>query len=294
MMRSCFVAARATAPLRAVRPFAAASCSWQLQPQQARPYSRTTPCLGRRVVASGEPAPSAPTVQATEQSHQVQEAPRASEYDALTPVARNHLVRVYGNTAAGMASAVAGTSLMLFTPLGAAIPLWAPSLLSFVPLLGMMSQKGSPGARLGMFHSFATLLGMGAAHVAGSAAATGVLLPAVGLTGATFAGFTAAAMMAPAGSAVKMQGPLMAGLFGLIGVQLFSMFVAPTVLTHQLMMYAGLTVFSLFIASDTSRMIENANAGILDVVGDSTTMLLNIVNTFTFIVRILQGGGRDD
>ena len=260
---------------------------------QRRCFQNSAVLLGRR---DNVPSNRDTSVYQTEQQGQGQVMQeKQSEYDALTPHARKYLTRVYGNTAAGMFTAGAGTSLMLFTPLGATIPIWACGLASFIPLGALMmgAAKTQP-ARIALYHSFAGLMGMGAAGAVGLATVSGVLLPAVGLTGATFAGFSAAALLAPKGSAMKMQGPLMAGMFGLIGMQLFSFFVAPTPMMHQMMMYGGLAIFSLFIASDTSNMIEKANQGAEDITGDSINMLINIMQTFSYIVRILTGGGSSD
>eukprot|EP01059_Diplonema_ambulator_P015019 TRINITY_DN260_c0_g1_i1.p2 TRINITY_DN260_c0_g1~~TRINITY_DN260_c0_g1_i1.p2 ORF type:complete len:265 (+),score=55.43 TRINITY_DN260_c0_g1_i1:69-863(+) len=218
-----------------------------------------------------------------------QQVVQRSEYDALTPEARRYLGRVYGVTASGLATLAAGSAVMMFTPMGVAIPFWAPFAASLVPLFGLSMGYGKTQAtRLTMFHSFAGLTGMSLTPVVAAAKFGGVLAPAVGLTMATYAGFSAAALLAPAGSSVKMQGPLMAGLLGLIGVQLLSFFY-PTPLGTQLMMYGGLAIFSLLVASDTGAMIERANAGTTDIVMDAVNGLLNIVNIFTRMVHILRG-----
>eukprot|EP01064_Diplonema_japonicum_P036946 TRINITY_DN8502_c0_g1_i1.p1 TRINITY_DN8502_c0_g1~~TRINITY_DN8502_c0_g1_i1.p1 ORF type:complete len:292 (+),score=116.13 TRINITY_DN8502_c0_g1_i1:58-876(+) len=225
-------------------------------------------------------------MQAVEQ--QQQQVAQRSEYDALTPEARRYLGRVYGVTASGMVTLTAGSCAMLFTPLGLAVPYWAPMVASLVPMIGLSMGYGkTQGRKLGMFHSFTGLTGMGLVPVVAAAKFGGVLAPAVGLTMATYAGFSAAALMAPAGSSVKMQGPLIAGLLGLIGVQLVSLFY-PTPLATQLIMYGGLAIFSLLVASDTGAMIERANAGQTDVVMDAINGVLNLVNIFVRMVHMLR------
>ncbi|KAJ9452748.1 inhibitor of apoptosis-promoting Bax1 [Diplonema papillatum] len=214
---------------------------------------------------------------------------RVSEFDALTPHARTYLSRVYANSAAGVATMAAGCSVMMFTPLGMSVPFWAPMVASIVPLVALSMGYGkTQGTKLAMFHSFAGLTGMGLAPIVAFAKFGGVLVPALGLTGATFAGFTSAALLAPKGSSIKMQGPLFAGLIGLVGMQIFNIF-WPTPLFTQLSMYGGLALFSLMVAADTGAMIEKANAGINDVVGDSINVVLNLVNIFTRMVQILSG-----
>eukprot|EP00659_Diplonema_papillatum_P021462 gene21462-33015_t len=252
-------------------------------PVQMRAFS----CSGARLMRTNRNDDLSNVSQSTSPSQE-----RASEYDALTPHARKYLARVYGNSAAGVATMSAGACVMMFTPLGAAVPYWAPMVASLAPLIGLSMGYGkTQGTKLAMFHAFTGLTGMGLAPIVAFAKYGGVLAPALGLTGATFAGFTSAALLAPKGSSIKMQGPLFAGLIGLVGMQIFNLF-WPTPLFTQLSMYGGLALFSLFVAADTGAMIEKANAGINDVVGDSINVVLNLVNIFTRMVRILSG--RDD
>ena len=210
-------------------------------------------------------------------------AEQKSEFDALTPVTKRYLSRVYGVTASAIATSGAGAAMMLMTPLGAMVSPFAAGLLALVPVI-TVAMASNQTVRLVAFQSAAGLLGASIAPLVGPAMASGVLIPAAGLTAATYAGFSAAALMAPKGSAVKMQGPLYAGLMGLIGIQLLGLFF-PMPFMQQLTLYGGLALFSLMVASDTGAMIERAEQGQTDVIGDAMN---SFINAFQIFVRFLQ------
>jgi len=54
---------------------------------------------------------------------------------------------------------------------------------------------------------------------------------------------------------------------------------------HNINLYLGLGVFSLFIAYDTQRMIESARSGIADPISDALSLFLNLLNIF---IRLLE------
>lgn len=208
---------------------------------------------------------------------------------ALTPHVRQHMIRVYNLLAAGVGTAACGSAAMMLTPLGKAIPPMIPMFGAFVPLLWLMwAPPASVQARLALFFAFTTLEGMAIAPMVKAAAMKGVLGSALVLTGAVFLGFSAAALAAPRASMLALQGPLFGMLIGMVAISILNMFY-PTAFAHSIILYGGLAIFSLFVATDTQAMIERASCGNNDHVGDALQMFMNVVNIFIRIAAILRG-----
>lgn len=213
-----------------------------------------------------------------------------STADSLTPHVRDHLFRVYSLVGGTVLAACVGSLLMITTPLSHVIPFWLPMVGGFVPLLWLsFAPPANMKLKTGLLITFGLLEGMAIAPLVLMSSMKGVLLTSLVLTGAIFGGFSAAAYLAPRASMVAWQGPLFGGLIGLMGLSLFSIFY-PTAIAHSLILYGGLALFSVMIASDTQAMIERARCGAGDHVQDAMQMFLNLINIF---VRIMQIMGKD-
>eukprot|EP00759_Apiculatamorpha_spiralis_P050118 PhF_6_TR4498/c0_g1_i3/m.6234/K21889/TMBIM6, BI1, TEGT; Bax inhibitor 1 len=174
----------------------------------------------------------------------------------LPPHVREHITRVYALLAAGVAAAACGSSTMIFTGLAKTVPFWLPAVGAFVPLLWLsFAPPANPNVKLALFFTFCFLEGMAIAPVVWMSAAKGVLFSALFLTFAVFAGFTAAAFLAPQGRLLALQGPLFAILIGMVGLSFLNMF-WPSKFAHSILLYGGLALFSALIAVDTQNMIE--------------------------------------
>lgn len=213
-----------------------------------------------------------------------------STADSITPQVRNHLVRVYNLLTIGVVTAGLGCAAMITTPLGAAVPYFVPMFGGLACLLWLnFKPPANPQARVALFLAFTTLEGMSIAPFVKMGAMKGVLGSALVLTGAVFAGFTAAALLAPRGKLLMLGGPLFGCLMGMMALSLVSMFY-PTYFAHSIILYGGLALFSVMIAYDTQAMIERARCGNGDHVQDATGLFLNMLNIF---IRLLQILGRD-
>ena len=212
-----------------------------------------------------------------------------SAADALSPHVRQHMMRVYGLLAAGVAVASCGSAAMFLTPLGKMIPPFVALIGGFVPLIWLsMFPPANIYARLALFFAFTLLEGMGLAPIVLATAAKGVLGSALVLTAAIFMGFSASALLAPRASLIKFQGPLVGMLLGMIAISFLNIFY-PTAFAHNIILYGGLAIFSALVAVDTQAMIERASCGGADHVGDALSMFLNVVNIFVRIAQIMRG-----
>jgi FtsH-binding integral membrane protein len=191
--------------------------------------------------------------------------------------------------AAGVGVAAMGSSLMMFTPLCKTVPFWVPMVGAFVPLLWLsFAPPANPNLKLALFFSFCFLEGMAIAPIVAVSAAKGVLFSALFLTFAVFAGFTAAAFLAPQGRLLAFQGPLFALLIGFLGLSFLNMF-WPSKFAHSILLYGGLALFSALVAVDTQNMIERARCGMGDHVQDAISLFINMLNIFVRISQILRG-----
>ena len=202
---------------------------------------------------------------------------------------RDHLTRTYMLLASGVGAAAVGSCLMMFTPLCKVIPFWFPMVGAFVPLLWLnFAPPANPNLKLGLFFTFCFLEGMAIAPIVWMSKASGVLFSALFLTFAVFAGFTAAAFLAPQGRLLAFQGPLFAILIGFVGISFLNMFF-PSKFAHSILLYGGLALFSALVAVDTQSMIERARCGVGDHVQDAMGLFINMINIFVRIAQILRG-----
>lgn len=212
------------------------------------------------------------------------------QVDSLTPYVRQHLFRVYSLVGATALAAAVGSGLMIMTPLVQVVSPMVAMIGSMIPILWLsFAPPANPTAKVTLLISSGLLAGMGIAPLVLMSSMKGVLLTSLTLTAAVFGGFSAAAYLAPRASMVAWQGPLFGGLMGLMAISLFSIFF-PSAIGHSLVLYGGLALFSVMIASDTQTMIERARCGEGDYVGDALSMFMNLLNIF---IRIMQIMSRD-
>lgn len=110
---------------------------------------------------------------------------------------------------------------------------------------------------------------------------------------AIFAGCTTAALTFRRKVFLLIGGPLIGLLFVVILASLGTVLLpalgigSPALIAalHNINLYLGLGVFSLFIAYDTQRMIESARSGIADPISDALSLFLNLLNIF---IRLLE------
>lgn len=214
--------------------------------------------------------------------------PDGSQYGAITPDVFAHLRNVYLCLSAnifttGVGAAIAITSGAFVSPIIGGIGGIALILgISFLP-------QEFAQTRLGMMFSFAALEGFTLAPMIAQSMAInpGALVMALLGTGAVFAGFTAMSLVAKRGAMLKFGGPLIGSVLAIIVLQIAGwIFPALAPIAHSISLYGGLGIFSLLIAWDTQRMIESAQEGKKDVVGDSLSMFLNVINIFIRLLSI--------
>ena len=76
---------------------------------------------------------------------------------------------------------------------------------------------------------------------------------------------------------VKYEGPLIAGLFGLITVQILSICIGPIISINTQSMI-GIGIFSMLCVTDSQSVLKSYDDGILDKYGHSLNLGLNLLN----------------
>lgn len=216
----------------------------------------------------------------------------------LTADVGQYLAKVYGTLGLTVGSAAAATVIGSMTSLGFAFGPSSPmfySIGAIIPIMAVSFSSPSAGPwRMAALQTSAVMMGLGMAPFIGMIAAVNpaIVATALGGTGAIFGGFTLMALKARRRSALMLGGPLLGGMLGIMVLQLapfvFDMSPGALKALHSVYTYGGLGLFSLFIAYDTQRMIENARAGQKDVVGDALNMFLNLRGVFVMLLSILS------
>merc|ERR1719263_509693 len=85
-----------------------------------------------------------------------------------------------------------------------------------------------------------------------------VVFDAMIATGCTMGGLGAVAWNSPSEQFLNWGGPLCLGLGGMCGVALLSMLYPGSAALHNIWLYGGLGLFSMFVLHDTQRIIYNA------------------------------------
>jgi len=156
--------------------------------------------------------------------------------------------------------------------------------------------KRKTALRQNIFLGVGALLGMGIGPLVAMSAPGVVFAAALG-TSAIFAGFTIAALRAKRKSMLMLGGVLGGSLLMLIACAVASLVLplvgvtSPAILgaLHSINLYFGLGIFSLFIAYDTQRMIEDFKAGDTDHVSPALSLFMNIINIFIRLLQIFSG-----
>ena len=108
---------------------------------------------------------------------------------------------------------------------------------------------------------------------------------------------TGLAMFAKPGAALRYGVPLGGGLLMLMAVGIGGMFVPVTSawypILHNVYLYGGLTLFTLYIAYDTQKMIEEFNMGIDDHIKHATDLFLDFKIVFTRVMQLLYMSNDD-
>uniref|UniRef100_A0A6B2LIA1 Uncharacterized protein n=1 Tax=Arcella intermedia TaxID=1963864 RepID=A0A6B2LIA1_9EUKA len=194
---------------------------------------------------------------------------------------------------AGVGTSIAGAGLGFLAP-GLSIVGMIGGFIGVIALAFM--DPTNVTRRQNVFLGITALLGLGIAPLLMGSSLGAVIAATVGTAG-IFGGFTLAALKSKRKSMLQLGGVLMGGLFVLVGVSLAGLLLPllgvtnPAVLAalHSFNLYAGLGIFSLFVAYDTQRMIEDYHDGNRDHVGPALSMFLNIFNIFIRLLAIFRG-----
>ena len=115
-----------------------------------------------------------------------------------------------------------------------------------------------------------------------------------------FAAMTGLAMFAKPGAALRYGVPLGGGLLMLMAVGVGGMFVPVTSawypILHNVYLYGGLTLFTLYIAYDTQKMIDEYEMGEDDHIKHATDLFIDFKIVFSRVLQLLmmsRDGWRD-
>lgn len=119
---------------------------------------------------------------------------------------------------------------------------------------------------------------------------------ALGATAGLFGVMTVLAMMAPRGAMLNWGVPLGGGMIVLLLLGVGGMFVPATSawapLLHNIMLYGGLGLFTIYIAYDTQTMVAEYEMGEDDHLRHAINLFINFQAIFTRLLMIL--GMRND
>ena len=192
-----------------------------------------------------------------------------TQWDALSSGTVDHMRKVYGTLATGIGIAAGASLFTMATPLVGIHPL-IPGIASIVPLMGLMytsKHTHSMMFRTGLYAAFTGLSGVAMAPLLKFALAVSpaVVPQALLITTAMFGTMTALSLLAKPGATLRWGVPLAGGMLVLMGAGLASMFVPVTSawypLLHNVYLYGGLGLFTLYIAYDTQKMIDEYEMG---------------------------------
>ena len=104
---------------------------------------------------------------------------------------------------------------------------------------------------------------------------------------------TALSMMAKPGAMLRWGVPLGGGMLMLMAVGVGGMFVPVTSawypLLHNVMLYGGLALFTLYIAYDTQKMIDEYEMGEDDHLKHAVDLFLDFKMVFSRVLILLMG-----
>lgn len=175
-------------------------------------------------------------------------------------------------------------------------------LAAIVPLMGLMytsKHTHSQTMRAGLFAAFTGLSGMSMAPMLKMALMINpmVVPQALMITTGLFGTMTALSLFAKPGTALRMGVPLGGGLLVLMAAGVASMFVPITSawypLLHNVYLYGGLTLFTLYIAYDTQKMIDEYEMGQDDHLKHAVDLFIDFKAVFMRVLSMLMMRGDD-
>jgi len=225
------------------------------------------------------------------------EQQQGTQWDALTHGAVAHMRKVYGTLATGIGIAAGASLFTMATPLVAVHPL-IPSLAAVVPLMGLYytnKHTHSETMRVGLFAAFTGLSGVAMAPLLKFALAVSpmVVPQALLITTGLFGTMTALSMFAKPGATLRWGVPLAGGMVVLMMTGLGAMFVPVTSawypLLHSVQLYGGLGLFTLYIAYDTQKMIDEYEMGEDDHLKHAADLFIDFKVVFSRVLMLLMG-----
>ena len=234
---------------------------WVSQQQPGSMFGQQQQQQQQQQQAFGQPGATMPSYIARDKEEREQQG---SQWDALGMGVVAHMQKVYGTLAVGIGIAAGASMFTMATPLVGVHPM-IPGLAGLVPLMGIMytsNRTHSPAMRAAMFAAFTGLSGMSLAPLCYVAMKISpIIVPqALILTTGLFGAMTGLSLMAKPGSMLRLGVPLGAGALMLMVCGIGGMFVPVTSawypLLHNVYLYGGLGLFTLYIAYDTQKMID--------------------------------------
>jgi len=226
---------------------------------------------------------------------------QGSQWDALGAGVVDHMRKVYGTLAVGIGIAAGASMFTMATPLIGVHPL-IPGLAAMIPLMGIMytsNRTMSPALRAGLFAAFTGLSGVSIAPMMWMMlkVSPAIVPQALLITTGLFGAMTALSLMAKPGSMLRLGVPLGGGMLILMACGIGGMFVPVTSawypLLHNIYLYGGLTLFTLYIAYDTQNMIDEYEMGVDDHIKHATDLFIDFKVVFTRVMSLLYLS-RDD
>lgn len=206
---------------------------------------------------------------------------------------KEHMRKVYATMGGCIAVCAGGSALSATYGLFLSQPI-IPAIAAFVPLIGfMMTDKTSnENYRLALLSSFSLLEGMSLTPLMMAYTSIDPTIVPTAFAGAStvFIGATMASLFAPRGSMLPMGAPLLGGLIGLVGLNLANFFFHSSLL-HDINLYGGLGLFTVFVGYDTHKTIAKFEGGDDDHLQHSVDFFLDFLNIF---VRMMQIVARKD
>ena len=234
-------------------------------------------------------------------SREDEKTQRGTQLDALSTGAVEHMRKVYATLAAGIGIAAGSSMMAMATPLVGMHPM-IPGLAAMVPLMGLMytnQHTHSFALRAGLFAAFTGLSGVSLAPLLMIAlkVSPAVVPQALLLTTALFGSMTGLSLMAKPGAMLRWGVPLGGGMLLLLGTGLASMFVPVTSawypLLHSFQLYGGLGLFTLYVAYDTQKMIDEYEMGEDDHLKHAVDLFIDFKVIFTRVLQLLMLRGDD-
>jgi len=212
---------------------------------------------------------------------------------ALTPVVRQHLIKVYSSLAVSVLAAAVGTIVQMKMHMFG-------SAMSFLACIGLLFWfKTIPAIdltkRLLVLLSIAFLQGSMLGPLVESTLSIDPSIVATAFLGTTciFACFSGMSLFAERRSYFYLAGLLSSGLSLLLVLSFANLFFRSVAILN-LHLYLGLMVFCGFVVFDTQLIIEKRFQGDTDFLSHSLELFLDFVGIFVRILIILARNKKED